>query len=221
MVAAVVFDMDGLMLDTESINRMAWQGAAVELGHTLDDAFYLTLLGRTTVDCEARVQHQCGAAFPMGEFRARRRVLWRARVDQGITIKPGLVELLAFLEARDVPMAVATSSHTMAAESSLGSANLRSRFEVVVTGDQVVQGKPAPDIYLEAARRLGVSSRECVALEDSDNGVLASSAAGMTTIMVPDLKPASEESISRALRVVPTLHEARELIGLMLSERPA
>ena len=77
---AVVFDMDGLMLDTESINRMAWQGAAVDLGYTLDDEFYLTLLGRTTVDCEARVQQQCGAAFPMDEFRTRRRALWRRAV---------------------------------------------------------------------------------------------------------------------------------------------
>ncbi len=216
-ISGVVFDMDGLMLDTESINRMAWQRAADDLGYALDDEFYLSLLGRTTTDCESLVLQRCGAEFPMDEFRTRRRRLWKAQVEgTGIAAKPGLLELLSFLEAQRLLLAVATSSHALAAESSLRSAGIRDRFGVVVTGDQVARGKPAPDIYLEAARRLGVESADCVALEDSDSGVHAACAAGMTTVMVPDLKPPSPESRARAFRVVATLHAARETIEAML-----
>ncbi len=213
-VAAVVFDMDGLMLDTESINKVAWQTAARELGHPLDDEFYMTLLGRTTDDCESRVQAHLGRAFPMREFRARRRELWHARVGgEGIATKAGLRELIAFLVGRRVPLAVATSSHAGAAAISLEVTLLRPHFAVVVTGDQVARGKPAPDIYLESARRLGVEAGACVALEDSDNGVRAASAAGMTTLMVPDLKPPSVEAAALAFRVLPSLHEALDALA--------
>jgi beta-phosphoglucomutase-like phosphatase (HAD superfamily) len=99
----------------------------------------------------------------------------------------------------------------------LRSAGVRDRFGVVVTGDQVARGKPAPDIYLEAARRLGVGSADCLALEDSDNGVRAACGAGMTTVMVPDLKPASPESRARAFRVVANLHEAKATIEEILA----
>jgi HAD superfamily hydrolase (TIGR01509 family) len=219
-ISAVVFDMDGLMLDTESINRLAWQRAAEDLGFALDDEFYLSLLGRTTVDCESLVMQLCGAEFPMDEFRTRRRRLWRAQVEgTGIAAKPGLLELLSFLDTQRILLAVATSSHVLAAESSLRSAGVRDRFDVVVTGDQVARGKPAPDIYLEAARRLGVESVDCVALEDSDNGVHAAVAAGMTTVMVPDLKPPSTESLARAFRIVASLHQARETIEDLLDNR--
>ena len=216
-ISAVVFDMDGLMVDTESINRLAWQRSAEDLGYELDDDFYFSLLGRTTVDCESLVLQRLGAEFPMDEFRTRRRRLWKAQVDgAGIAAKPGLLELLSFLDTRRLLLAVATSSHALAAESSLRSAGVRDRFGIVVTGDQVARGKPAPDIYLEAARRLGVEVADCLALEDSDSGVRAACAAGMTTVMVPDLKPPSPESRARAFRVVASLHEARETIEEML-----
>jgi HAD superfamily hydrolase (TIGR01509 family) len=220
-ISAVVFDMDGLMLDTESINRQAWQRAAEDLGFELDDEFYLSLLGRTTVDCESLVLRRLGTEFPMDEFRTRRRRFWKAQVEgAGIAAKPGLLDLLSFLDGQRLRLAVATSSHAAAAESSLRSAGVRDRFGIVVTGDQVARGKPAPDIYLEAARQLGVESPECVALEDSDSGVRAATAAGMTTVMVPDLKPPSAESRARAFRVVASLYEARETIEEILLTFP-
>jgi beta-phosphoglucomutase len=217
-ISAVIFDMDGLMLDTESINRLAWQRAAEDLGYELRDEFYLSLLGRTTGDCEFLVRQLLGPEFPMDEFRVRRRRVWNAHMDgAGIEAKAGLLDLLAFLEAQRLPLAVATSSHARSADASLRSAGVRDRFGVVVTGDQVARGKPAPDIYLEAARRLGVGSADCLALEDSDNGVRAACGAGMTTVMVPDLKPASPESRARAFRVVANLHEAKATIEEILA----
>src|SRR5215510_10915283 len=184
--------MDGLMLDTESIYKRAWQNAAVECGYTFDDDFYFTLVGQPNPACEAAVLERYGAGFPLPRFRTRWPELWRADVEcSGIPTKPGLNELLSFLDENQIPTAIATSSDQEFTTFSLHAAGLDGRFSRIVTGDQIVNGKPAPDIYLESARRLGVEPQRCVAIEDSDTGVLAASAAGLVVMMVPDLKPPS------------------------------
>ena len=212
-IDAVVFDMDGLMLDTEPLYKSAWQQALAELGHELDDASYLRFVGRSTEDCESDLVAQLGAAFPLETFRLRWPVLWRICADeQGIAAKAGLHELIAFVRNEGLPLALATSSDSSFTELSLGCANLLGSFDVVVTGDQVTHPKPAPNIYIEAARRLDVDPRHCVALEDSDAGILAASRAGMVPLLVPDLKKPAEEAIEAAFRVLGSLHEARELL---------
>lgn len=222
-IAAVVLDMDGLMLDTESIYKRAWQNAAIQCGYTLDDGFYFTLLGRPNPACEAALLERYGGAFPIHEFRARWSELWRTDVESsGIPTKPGLAELLSFLDGHQIPTAVATSSDQDYATFSLRAAGLEDRFNHIVTGDQVVNGKPAPDIYVESARRLGVAPERCVAIEDSDAGVLAASAAGMITVMVPDLKPPSAEARSAAFCVVASLLDARkQIVSLLRNARGA
>ena len=222
-IRAVVLDMDGLMLDTEPLYKAAWQQACADLGFDLDDQSYWRLLGRPNRECERELERMFGSVFPMARFRARWAQLWRASVNAGgIPTKPGLLELLAFVEQRALPSAVATSSDAAYTEFSLQSAGLAGRFDVVVTGDQIERGKPAPDIYLEAAGRLGVEPPQCVALEDSDNGVLAASAAGMVTVCVPDMKPPSEAAARAASRVFDSLDQAREWIGgLEVSDRAA
>ena len=216
-IAAVILDMDGLMLDTESIYKSAWQTAATECGYDLDDHFYLTLVGQPNPACEAALLNRFDSQFPLEDFRARWSELWQVHLEaKGIPTKPGLTELLSFLRERQLPVAVATSSDRDYVSSSLRAARIESRFDMIVTGEQVVNGKPAPDIYLEAARRLGVEPRKCVALEDSDNGVLAASGAGMITVMVPDLKPPSAQAREEAFRVVSSLIEARVIIESLL-----
>lgn len=213
-IAAVILDMDGLMLETESIYKLAWQSAATELGFDLDDDYYLTLVGQTNLACEAALLNRFGDHFPMNEFRDRWSRLWRTTVEtSGIPTKPGLTELLTFLRERQIPTAVATSSDRDYTSLSLRAANLESWFDYVITGDQVVNGKPAPDIYIEAARRLGVAAVNCVAMEDSDAGVLAASAAGMITVMVPDLKAPSPQARDAALCVVTSLVDAKAVIA--------
>ncbi|MGH9836640.1 MAG: HAD family hydrolase [Blastocatellia bacterium] len=216
-IAAVVLDMDGLMLDTETIYKRAWQNAATRCGYTLDDDFYLTLIGQPNPACEAALLERYGDDFPMPEFRALWADLWRTEVESfGIPTKSGLAELLSFLSDRQIPTAVATSSDYEYATFSLRAAGLEGRFDHIVTGDQVANGKPAPDIYLESARRLGVVSARCVAIEDSDAGVLAASAAGMITVIVPDLKPPSAKARSAAFCVVASLIDARNQIASLL-----
>jgi HAD superfamily hydrolase (TIGR01509 family) len=219
-VAAVVLDMDGLMLDTEPIYKAAWQQASTELGYDLTDAAYVNVVGRDNADGERELVKQFGSGFPMAGFRARWSELWQARVNgEGIATKPGLFEFLAFVKERGLPVAVATSSHRDYTEQSLERAGLAGRFDAVVTGDQIAHGKPAPDIYLEAARQLGVAPSQCVALEDSDAGILAASRAGMVPLLIPDLRSPSAAAAAAAFRVLRSLHEARDLMATMVTTR--
>jgi HAD superfamily hydrolase (TIGR01509 family) len=219
-VAAVVLDMDGLMLDTEPIYKATWQQAAAELGCDLTDAFYLHLFGRRTEDCERELVAHFGPRFDVHAFRPRWLALWRARAaTDGLKTKPGLDAFLSFVESRQVPMAVATSTEAAFVEFCLRQAGLAGRLPLRVTGDQVAHGKPAPDVYLEAARRLGVEPRLCVALEDSDAGTMSASRAGMMAIQIPDLKPPSDASAAAAFRVLPSLDAARQLVCDLLAGR--
>lgn len=183
---AVVFDMDGLMLDSERLVRTLWQDAVRRRGYALTDAIHATLIGRREPESEALLRAHFGASFPMDEIRSEVQHDWRRRVlEHGIPRKPGLDPLLDFLEANAIPRAVATSTARQQALISLGP--LFHRFHATVCGDEVPEGKPAPDIYLRAAERLDVSPGDCLALEDSIAGVTAAERAGMTVIMVPDL----------------------------------
>jgi len=218
-ITAVILDMDGLMLDTEPIYKSAWQSAAVECGYSLDDDFYLTLVGQPNPACEAALMNKFDEHFPIDDFRVRWSRSWHAHVEtSGIPTKPGLTELLSFLTERKIPVAVATSSDRDYASLSLRAAHLESCFDKVITGDQVVNGKPAPDIYIEAAHRLGVAAVNCMAIEDSDAGVLSASAAGMITVMVPDLKPPSPPAREAAFCVVGSLVDARGVIASLCQD---
>jgi beta-phosphoglucomutase len=220
-IDAVVFDMDGLMLDTEPLYKTAWQQALAELGHQLDDAFYLRFVGRSNEDCESDLAKELGVTFPLEAFRSRWPALWRRCADeQGIATKAGLHELIAFIRNEGLPLALATSSDATFTGLSLGRAKLHETFDIVVTGDQVANPKPAPDIYLEAARRLGVQPEHCIALEDSDTGILAASRAGMVPLLIPDLKQPAEDAVSVAFRVLGSLHEARDLLCTLIGQTP-
>jgi beta-phosphoglucomutase-like phosphatase (HAD superfamily) len=216
-IDAVVFDLDGLMLDTEGIYRNVWQHAARELGFGLDDRCYARMIGRTVEDCERDLLDQFGSDFPLARFRVRWHQLWRAATDGGISAKPGLSELLDFIEIHGCTAAVATSSHADFAHFSIRQAGFEGRFGVVVTADHVARGKPAPDLYLEAAHRLGVEPGHCVALEDSEAGIMAANGAGMTTILVPDLAIPSRATFEIASFIRSSLDEARKLLAVLLA----
>lgn len=218
-VEAVILDMDGLMLDTEPLYKVAWQAASAELGYALDDYSYAKLVGRQTEDCERELIEQFGSAFPLGRFRERWPDLWRAEVAaKGIQRKSGLLEFLALLEKERLRVGVATSSGKDYTTLSLRHAGLAGRFTVIVTGDEVARGKPAPDIYLEAARRLEVAPGACIALEDSDAGVLAASRAGMCALLIPDWTRPCDAAIRSAFRVLDSLEEAHDVVAGLVAD---
>ncbi|MBN1671481.1 MAG: HAD family phosphatase [Kiritimatiellae bacterium] len=210
-VQAVIFDMDGLTLDTEPIYRASWLQAARELGYDLRDDFYSGLVGLSTEDCQALLLEELGRDFPLAEFRKRWEKIWHEHAKQhGVGVKPGAPELLDMLAARQIPRALATSSARR--ETRLGLGPLAERFQAIVTGEDVRRAKPAPDIFLLAAQRLGVAPAQCVVLEDSEPGAHAAHAANMAVIVVPDLRQPSPETAAIALAVCESLHQVRALL---------
>jgi beta-phosphoglucomutase-like phosphatase (HAD superfamily) len=214
--AAVIFDMDGLMLDTEPLAARAWVDAARDLGLAFDSTINHRLIGRNFPDCRTIIGEHHGAGYPVDDLMGA----WHGAYDaivgrEGIAFKPGLLELLDWLEGERIPKAVATSTRRARAQAKLELTGILPRFVALVGGDEVARGKPAPDIFLEAAARLGAAPAACVVLEDSEPGVRGALAAGMTPLMVPDLLPPTPSLLAAAPLVVATLHDVRlHLAGL-------
>jgi HAD superfamily hydrolase (TIGR01509 family) len=212
-IAAALFDMDGLLLDTEAIYIEAIQVAARALGYPdmpLDLCH--STAGVTGPVRNRMIEAHYGEGFDVDAFRGHFSVHVRRQTEAGIPLKPGVVELLDFLDGRGLPLAVATSARRPTAENHLGKAGLLERFKAVVTRDDVERTKPHPDVYLEAARRLAAAPEHCVAFEDSNVGLEAAYAAGTMAFMVPDLVQPLPESHARCLQVVPDLHAALRLL---------
>jgi len=210
---AVVFDMDGLMLDSEKAFQYAWQKTAADFGYNLDDTIYFQLIGLGSNETNALLFREFGDDFPLTEFREHYPIHWMAYTQEfGIATKPGVHELLDSLDRLGLPRAVATSTAQPKAEPQLRKADLYDRFQAFVYGNEIARGKPAPDIYLEAARRLGIAPEDCLALEDSEAGTQSATSAGLKTIIVPDMKQPAEEIAALALRVVPSLLDVIPLL---------
>jgi HAD superfamily hydrolase (TIGR01509 family) len=206
-IEAVVFDMDGLILDTETIYREVMMEAAGAHGAELPDAVFLAMVGLPADSSRLVALDHFGEDFPYEPWIGRVSELAHARLADGAPLKAGVVELLDRLDALGLPRAIATSSSRAGVERHLRPAGLLDRFHAVVAAGDYAKGKPHPDPFLAAATRLGVRPERCVALEDSHNGVRAAHAAGMMTVMVPDLLPATDEMRALAMMVLGSLHE--------------
>jgi beta-phosphoglucomutase-like phosphatase (HAD superfamily) len=210
---AVVFDMDGLLFDTETIVREAMAAAAERLGFEVPEPLFLSLIGLSGTASRARMLDHYGAAFDVDGF-------WAA-VDDDFNrllagrrfLKAGVVELLDWLDERRIPRAIATSSHHVHVQRNLAIHELTDRFDAVVAHGDCEFGKPDPAPFLEAARRLEADPAACVALEDSFNGIRAASAAGMMTIMVPDLLQPTDDIRGVCVAVARDLHHVRQMFA--------
>ncbi|MCC7009003.1 MAG: HAD family phosphatase [Acidobacteria bacterium] len=215
MPEAVILDMDGLMLDTEAISRRVWREAAQDLGLVWTDEIAARLVGRPEAATRVLLEEHFndGVAALLAHAQSRYR---QALETEGVPKKAGLDDLLAWLRLHDVPRAVATSTARALAEYKLARAGIRGAFDVVVCGDEIACGKPAPDIFLHAAVRLGVEPGHCVVLEDSGPGIAAAAAAGMVPVLVPDSAEPAPETSALAAHVVGSLHEAARLLEQIL-----
>jgi HAD superfamily hydrolase (TIGR01509 family) len=208
-IRAVVLDMDGLMLDTEPMSQAGWVKTFRARGLEFEPYQFHDLIGLNVPDARRRILGWYGPDFPFDEVYAQKRIA----VDEiiaagGIPFKPGLSAFLSTVDALGLKKAVATSTSRERALYKIKLAGVPATIEALAGGDEVEHGKPAPDLFLLAARRAGVPPAECLAFEDSDPGVLAARAAGMRVVIIPDQKRPSPAAAAAAWRIIGDLNQA-------------
>lgn len=194
-VEAILFDMDGLVLDTEKLYTRFWQEAANALGYPMTKEQALGMRSLNRGAGLARMQSYFGENVDYDRIRGKRIEMMDAFVEkEGVTLKPGIHELLAYLKKQGIKTAIATSSPIERTVLYLTSVGLEHSFDELVSGYMVEKGKPEPDIYLYAAKKLGVETAKCMVLEDSPAGILAAYRAGCLPVMIPDQDEPDEET---------------------------
>jgi HAD superfamily hydrolase (TIGR01509 family) len=204
--------MDGVIFNTEDLYRDAIMTVAAEHGLDIPLDFYLSTIGLPGDATRAVFQDRLGTAFAFDAFWSKAKARFRTMTITHLRLKAGVVELLDVLDEAALPRAIATSSRHDDVPHNLGFHGLRHRFETVIARGDYASGKPHPEPFLMAAERLGVPPQHCVALEDSYHGVKSASAAGMMTIMVPDLFPPTPEVQELCICIAADLHQVRKLI---------
>jgi HAD superfamily hydrolase (TIGR01509 family) len=211
-IRAVVFDMDGLLVDTEVLIRELMIAAARARGADLPHDVFIRMVGLPNAASDAVARAHFGPDFPMEAWDADVSAGAYAACEAGVALKAGVRELLDLLDERHIPRGIATSSSHRAVIRTLTPSGILGRFGIVVAAGDYARGKPNPDPYLMAAEKLGVDPCDCLALEDSHNGVRAAHTAGMMTVMVPDLLDPTEEMRGLTIAIAESLHHVRDLI---------
>ena len=194
MVKAVLFDMDGLLFDTEQLGVEAWEWAGKQLGYEIPPELPLKVLGQSGPQIEAAYCEALGPDFDYEACWDLKDQYTRDYIEEhGMPLKPGSIVLMEYLKENGYQMAIASSNAAGPVQFYLTHSGFEQYFQVVVSGNMVAHGKPEPDVFLLAAQKLGREPAECMVLEDSFNGVIAAGRAGMRVIMVPDLVPPTPE----------------------------
>jgi beta-phosphoglucomutase-like phosphatase (HAD superfamily) len=202
---AAIFDMDGLLLDSERVIMQAWMASAQEERLVLSESDFLLVVGCGADETSARLSRLLGGHGSFQVVRERARAKLTAQTGIVFPLKPGALQLLALLRQRGVPCAVASSTFVAEVRCRLAKVGVLDYFQAVAGGDEVSRSKPDPDVYLLAADRLGVPPVQCVAFEDSDHGARAAYQAGLHVVVVPDLKAFDSDS---AYMQLPSLEDA-------------
>ncbi|SFW53650.1 HAD family hydrolase [Ruminococcus flavefaciens] len=208
MLKGAIFDMDGLMIDTEKLYLKFWIQSAKDFGYDMKPEHVYAIRSMARKYSIPTLKGFLGEDCPTEEIRAHRTELMAEYINEhGLEVKKGLFELLYYLKGREIKMAVATATPRSRTTEYLEKIGAAKFFSAVICGDMVETGKPAPDIYLTAARELGLPPEECAAFEDSPNGIKAAHAAGCHAIMIPDMTQPDDE-------IKPLLSAVYENLGL-------
>lgn len=215
MIKAVIFDMDGTLVDSERVSQRAWAMAAERLGVDLDPAHFRTIIGQTRESVIAHIGESVGSVEVSLKLYDMHNEIFDEICGDELTVKPGAHECIAALREAGYAIGLATSTLRSRAMVRLGMFNLQDAFDRITCGEEVEHGKPEPDIFLLAAERLGAAPGECVVVEDSSNGVRAGHAAGAHVLMVPDLIEPTPEISDMCDAVLSSLHEVPAAVASM------
>ncbi len=193
-IKAVIFDLDGTVLDTEKLLVKYWCQAANEAGFPMQREHALQLRSLAAKYAEPLMKTWFGESCDYRILRKRRMKLMSDHLEKyGLEVKPGIPELLDYLGKKGFKRAVATATDLTRASDYLKQVGLFDSFDRIISAHMVENGKPKPDVYIYAVEQLGLTPAECIAVEDSPNGVLSASAAGCKTVMIPDLSEPDEQ----------------------------
>lgn len=211
MIKGAVFDMDGLMFDTEKLVYRAWQRVMDSNGYDYDFEIYKKTVGRRTAETRKFYEELYGGEFDYQRLRSEANVFFRDDIEtNGVPLKKGLVNILEYLKNHNMKIALATSTSSTTAMGLLEIANVKQYFDRFVCGNMVKNGKPHPEVFLTAAKELCLKPESCIALEDSINGIKSAYNAGMKPLMVPDLLEPTEEIKPMLFALCKDLDEAIE-----------
>ncbi|GAB7554185.1 HAD family phosphatase [Novosphingobium sp. 11B] len=211
-IRAAIFDMDGTLIATEAAHHRSYALTSQAIGWPLGEEILDTMVGVSRDLNEVMLAQRLGPEFPLARFYEEADALFMAMLDEGVDLRPGAVPILEHFLAAGIPLALCTSTAGHLVPPRLEKAGLLGYFDIIVTRSDVSQAKPHPEPYLLAAERLGVDPAHCVAIEDSYAGVLSATSAGIATVMVPDLLPATEAMTAAGATVLPSLDALRELL---------
>lgn len=209
MRRGAIFDMDGTLFDTEKLYRQAWLDVAAEFGEEKNYGLPTAISGTNLGEESLRIIRRFYPDIDAKAYLARVLIEVRAAAERKLELMTGVEEILDFFKSNGVAMAVASSAPVVVIEKNLTRANLRGYFEVLVGGDLVKNGKPAPDIFLLAAEKLNLAPEDCYIFEDSLNGIRAAAASGGVAIMIPDQVQPNDEIKAICAAIFPNLNEAR------------
>lgn len=212
-IKAVIFDMDGVIIDTEPLLAKYWCQAANEYGFPMEYKHALNLRSCSEKYASPYLKKNFGESFDYRTVRARRKALMNEDIEKnGLVKKKGIDLLLDYLDGTDLIKAVATATDLERAGRYLKLIGLYHRFDTICCGSMVKNGKPDPDIYLLAAEKIGVAPENCIAIEDSPNGIKSAYAAGMRPIMIPDLTQPDDELSKMLFEKCDSLSEVKDIL---------
>lgn len=210
---AVIFDMDGVIFDSETLVFRCWNVVAEKYGVKDVEKVCTECLGINAVETKEIFLRHYGSDFPYDEYKKEMAELFhKSAAEGGLKLKTGVVELLTFLKEQNYKIALASSTRRAVVEAELTGAGIIQYFDEIICGDMVKKSKPEPDIYLKAAEKIDVSPDKCYAIEDSYNGIRSAHRAGMAVIMVPDMLPVNEEMEETCCNIFDSLFQVITLL---------
>lgn len=207
---AVIWDMDGLLLDSERISHNSWLTACASLGVQIHEDVFRSIIGLNSRTSRQTLNEQIGKVADLERLIFTANEVYQERISKGVPLKAGARACIEWLQENAVPQSVATSTQQDLAKKKLGHHELVDRFHSIVGGDQVTHGKPNPEIFITAARRTEIDPADCIIFEDSRHGIAAANASGARPILVPDLAIHDEESKAHAWEIWESLERGPE-----------